>query len=97
MKILELYQSGVIDYLHKKGLLSSSTLTYIEYYKRFLQERNSGAGYRESVRRLSHEFGVSETTIKKAVRIMQNGEQSKSQTMNGFAPSAIERKQLITL
>ncbi|MCU0397716.1 MAG: hypothetical protein MUC73_06400 [Cyclobacteriaceae bacterium] len=75
MSILELYELGIIDFLHRKGLLSSSTLTYIEYYKRFRQERSMGFGYRESVRKLSKEFSVSETTIKKAVRIISDCEQ----------------------
>jgi hypothetical protein len=72
MSVLELYQRGIIGFLHSKGLVSSSTLTYVEYYKRFLQERNRGVGYRESVRRLSLEFKVSETTIKKAVRLLRS-------------------------
>lgn len=71
MSILELYQHGIISYLFRKGLLSGSTLAYVEYYKRYEQERFGGAGYRESIRRLSKEFGVSETTIKKAVRLVQ--------------------------
>jgi DNA-binding transcriptional regulator PaaX len=71
MSILELYQRGIINYLYQKGLLSSSTMAYVEYYKRFKQERCQGAGYRESVRRISKEFGVSETTVKKAVRLMR--------------------------
>jgi hypothetical protein len=77
MSVLELYQRGIISFLHSKGLVSSSTLTYVEYYKRFLQERNRGVGYRESVRRLSLEFKVSETTIKKAVRIIQGCDKEK--------------------
>ena len=72
MSILELYQHGIISYLFRKGLLSGSTLAYVEYYKRYEQERSSGAGYRESIRRLSKEFHVSETTIKKAVRLVQD-------------------------
>jgi pimeloyl-CoA synthetase len=96
MKILELHQNGVMDYLHKKGLLSSSTLTYIEYYKRFLQERNAGNGYRESIRRLTREFGVSETTIKKAVRIMQKGEKDTVQIMDGFKKLAENRNEFST-
>ena len=72
MSILDLYQRGVIEFLHNKGLLSSSTLTYVEYYKRYRMERAKGAGYRESVRKLSREFSVSETTIKKAIRVIQD-------------------------
>ena len=74
MSILDLYQRGIISYLFNKGLLSSSTMAYVEYYKRFKQERILGAGYRESIRRISKEFGVSETTIKKAVRLMREQE-----------------------
>jgi hypothetical protein len=74
MNILELHKSGVIEYLHRKGLLSSSTISYIEYYQSYLQERDQGFGYRETVRKLSKEFHVSETTIKKAIRVIQNGD-----------------------
>jgi hypothetical protein len=70
MKVLDLYESGVIDYLYNKGLLSASTLSYIKYYIRYLECRSTGKGYRESVRILSKEFQVSETTIKKAIKIM---------------------------
>lgn len=72
MSILELYQHGIIRYLFAKGLLSGSILAYVEYYTRYRQERILGSGYRESIRKLSKEFGVSETTIKKAVRIVQD-------------------------
>jgi hypothetical protein len=72
MRVLELYQNGVIEYLYQKGLLSGSTLSYIEYYKKYLEHRALGRGYRESVRHLTKEFGVSETTIKKAIKIMNN-------------------------
>lgn len=71
MSILELHHHGIINYLFSRGLLSGSILAYVEYYTRYKQERLSGNGYRESVRRLSKEFGVSETTIKKAVRLVQ--------------------------
>lgn len=70
MSILDLHQNGVIEYLFNKGLLSGSTLAYVEYYKRYRQERLAGKRYRESIRQLSKEFGVSETTIKKAIRIV---------------------------
>ncbi len=71
MNVLELYRTGIIDYLYK-GLLSGSTLSYIEYYMRYQELRKNSRGYRESVRILSSEFGVSETTIKKAIKILNN-------------------------
>jgi len=70
MSIMDLHQKGIIGYLFNKGLLSGSTLAYVEYYKRFQEEREMGRKYRESVRKLSEEFGVSETTIKKAIRVV---------------------------
>ena len=88
MTILELHQRGIISFLHKKGLVSNSTLTYVEYYKRFKQERSKGSGYRESVRKLSKEFGVSETTIKKAVRMIQEDKNSEVEEVNKFSRAA---------
>lgn len=71
MSVIDLYQNGVIGYLFQKGLLSGSTIAYVEYYQRFQQQRQQGMKYRESVRILSQEFGVSETTIKKAIKVVR--------------------------
>jgi hypothetical protein len=71
MSVIDLYQTGVIGYLFQKGLLSGSTIAYVEYYKRFQQQRQQGMKYRETVRILSEEFGVSETTIKKAIKVVK--------------------------
>jgi pimeloyl-CoA synthetase len=76
MTIIELYKHGIIGYLFKKGLLSGSIMAYMEYYQHYQMERKAGSGYRESVRKLSREFGVSETTIKKAIRLIQERETS---------------------
>lgn len=64
-----MYHHGIISYLFKAGILSGSVLAYVEYFKRYQQERSLGSGYRESIRITSLEFGVSETTVKKAVRL----------------------------
>ena len=77
MSILYLYQHGIINYLFRMGLLSGSTLAYIDYFKHYQQERANGAGYRESIRRVSREFGVSETTIKKAIRLLSEKRQEE--------------------
>jgi hypothetical protein len=71
MSVLDLYQRGIIVYLFNKGLVSGSTLAYVEYYTRYLEERGHGKKYRESVRCLSKEFRVSETTIKKAIKVVK--------------------------
>jgi hypothetical protein len=72
MSVLDLYQRGIIGYLFNKGLVSGSTLAYVEYYTRYLEEREHGKKYRESVRSLSKEFRVSETTIKKAIKVVKD-------------------------
>jgi len=41
MNVLELYRNGIIDYLYHKGLLSGSTLSYIEYYMRYQELRKN--------------------------------------------------------
>ena len=74
MTIIELYKHGIIGYLFNKGLLSGSIMAYMEYYQHYQMERMAGSGYRQSVRKLSREFGVSETTIKKAIRLIQERE-----------------------
>ena len=71
MSVLELHNQGVINYLFRSGLVSSSLVSYINYYEKFLSYRNMGKTYREAVRLLSIENNVSETTIKKAVRMME--------------------------
>ena len=71
MSVLDLYQRGIIGYLFNNGLVSGSTLAYVEYYTRYLEERGLGKKYRESVRTLSKEFRVSETTIKKAIKVVK--------------------------
>lgn len=83
MSILDLYHHGIINFLFKAGLLSGSALAYIEYFKRYQQERSIGAGYRESIRRTSREFGVSETTVKKAIRLFNEKNVSPHFESNG--------------
>lgn len=91
MSVLELYRQGIIRYLNKRGLLSNSILTYVEYYQRYRQERTNGAGYRESVRRLSQEFGVSETTIKKAIRLIQDSSEITDQPKSEYNAGSLSQ------
>jgi hypothetical protein len=72
MNVLELHEKGVIEYLFRTGMVSSSMVTYIGYYQHFLKCRGEGMTYRETVRHLSIEHRVSETTIKKAVRMLES-------------------------
>ncbi len=72
MSVLTLYQTGVIGYLFARGIVSGSTLAYLQYYTRYVEERGQGKKYRECVRELSMEFRVSETTIKKAIKVVKD-------------------------
>jgi hypothetical protein len=85
MSIVELYRLGIIRFLNQRGLLSNSILAYVEYYQRYRQERQNGAGYRESVRTLSREYGVSETTIKKAIRLIHDNGENAGLPVSGYA------------
>ncbi len=78
-----MYHHGIINFLFKAGLLSGSALAYVEYFKRYQQERAVGAGYRESIRRTSREFGISETTVKKAIRLFNEKDVSQHIDNNG--------------
>jgi hypothetical protein len=91
MSILELHRLGIIRFLNQRGLLSSSMLTYVEYYQRYRQERQNGSGYRESVRRLSREYGVSETTIKKAIRLIQDNTENTGLPTSGYASQPLQQ------
>jgi hypothetical protein len=71
MNVIQLQEQGIIGYLFRNGMVSSSMVSYIEYYGRYRAYRGEGKTYRESIRILSEENRVSETTIKKAVRIIE--------------------------
>jgi hypothetical protein len=71
MSVIDLYHNGTINYLFKRGLISQTVPTYIDYFMRFSSYRNEGMTYREAVSRLSQECSVSETTIKKAIKTIR--------------------------
>jgi hypothetical protein len=72
MTVTELHQKGVINYLFNNGIVSHSILLYIAYSDKFVSYRQMGKTYREAVELISQEFNVSETTVKKAVRLVIN-------------------------
>jgi hypothetical protein len=71
MNVIQLQEQGIIGYLFRNGMVSSSMVSYIDYYGKFQTYRREGKTYREAIRQLSEENHVSETTIKKAVRIIE--------------------------
>ena len=68
--LLELYHNGTLDYLVRTRVVSTTILSYIQYYEDFQELKREGKTYRESVRLLSIQHHVSETTIKKGIRIV---------------------------
>jgi hypothetical protein len=68
--LMELYHNGTIDYLVRTRVVSTTILSYIHYYEDFMELKMEGKTYRESVRLLSLQNHVSETTIKKGIRIV---------------------------
>ncbi len=72
--LLELHRSGVIQYLVKSSVVSTSVLSYLQYYEEFTGLRLSGLSYRTAVQQLAALHHVSATTIKKGVRLVTAAE-----------------------
>jgi len=70
--LLDLYQEGYIDYLVKVGIISPTITSYIQFYLEFNECRETGRTYRDSVKMLAQKHGVSETTVKKGIRFIQD-------------------------
>jgi len=68
--LMELYHNGTIEYLVRTRVVSTTILSYIQYFEDFTELKMQGKTYRESVRLLSAQHQVSETTIKKGIRIV---------------------------
>ena len=69
---MDLYHEGYLDHLVKFGIVSPSIPSYIRIYLEFNECRGTGETYRNSVKRLAQRNRISETTIKKAIRLIQN-------------------------
>ena len=88
--LLELYENGVISYLVKNRIVSTTMLAYIEYFKEYSNHRKEGMSYRGAVRTLSVKHGVSETTIKKGIRIVKAAEaDQQSKRMPALTPTVL--------
>jgi len=77
--LLELHQTGVISYLVKASVVSTTVLAYIEYYQQFVRLRAEGKSYRDAVQCLATAYQVSVTTIKKGVRMVTAAERQPGQ------------------
>jgi len=68
MTVQELYHTGHIKLLFNRCLLSADVLAYFDYVAHYEALRGGGTTYREAVYLTANRFGVSESTIKRAVR-----------------------------
>lgn len=72
--LLELHRSGVIQYLVQTSVVSTSMLSYLQYYEEFTGLRAAGHSYRSAIQQLAMQHHVSATTIKKGVRLVTAAE-----------------------
>jgi hypothetical protein len=72
--LLELHRNGVIQYLVKSSVVSTSMLSYLQYYEEFTGLRTAGLSYRTAIQQLAVQHHVSATTIKKGVRLVTAAE-----------------------
>ncbi len=72
--LLELHRTGVIQYLVKTSVVSTSMLSYLQYYEEFSGLRTLGVSYRSAIQQLADQHHVSATTIKKGVRLVTSAE-----------------------
>ena len=79
--LMELYHNGTIDYLVRTRVVSTTILSYIQYYEDFMDLKVQGKTYRESVRILAGQHHVSETTIKKGIRIVTAAQRQQKVTL----------------
>lgn len=79
--LMDLYYDGVMDYLVRTRIVSPTILSYIHYYKEYHQLKCEGRTYRECVRLLSERNRVSETTIKKGIRIVHAAQAQQKVTL----------------
>lgn len=91
MTVLDLYNKGIIDYLVKSGIVSSTMLSYIEYFEQYTQHRHEGRTYRGAIGLLASEYGVSETTIKKGIRIIQAAQSNQIVTLKKLGMEEVDR------
>lgn len=71
MTLKELNDNGTIKFLFDKGFISGEHKLYFSYYEQFETFRNNGKTYRESILLTAIVFQLSESTIKRAVRLIR--------------------------
>jgi hypothetical protein len=70
MTLLEYHEKGIIKDLFNKGIISINHITYFRYYEVWEAYRKQGYSKNKSYKFASDECGRCESTIRKAVRII---------------------------
>lgn len=71
MTVQSLYDEGVIKFLYKKRLISIDILCYFDYVKYYNQRRDEGVNYTNAVLDTSIKFGISTSTVKRAIKTIK--------------------------
>lgn len=71
MSVKELYENGTIKFLYNKGVVSIDVLCYFQYMDHYNTCRAMGEGYNMAINSTSDRFNVSQSTIKRAVRLLK--------------------------
>lgn len=70
MTMLELYENGVMDFLVKNGALNIDRYAYKRYYDVWKAYKKQGLSNNKAYTYASDETGVSEITVRKAVKFV---------------------------
>lgn len=63
----ELYNSGALDYLIQKGLISTTIVFYCKIYKAYLYQKDLGKKYLEAIEIVANDLCVTERTVRRAL------------------------------
>jgi hypothetical protein len=68
--ILELFQNGTMKQLFDRGIISVNIYTYYRYYQVYQAYKAKGHSNNKAYQFASDECGISEVTIRKAVKLI---------------------------
>ena len=71
-KLLELKASGDLKILYDAGWVSFTADTYANYYMKFLEYRDTGNGKMDSYQLVADDFGISNATVREAIKRLKN-------------------------
>lgn len=70
MTLLDYFKQGIIKELFTKGVVNINYMTYFRYYQVYEAYKAKGLSKRQAILFTSDECGCSESTIKRAIRVI---------------------------